>query len=84
MSGMADVIAAHSGYGTLHSGDWTTAVTWHVYCEGLACDWDEKLEGKAPAGKAFAAHVADELTKAGFGGVREDTDESCCCGTCGL
>lgn len=67
---MAGVIAAHSGYNTLHSGDWTTAVTWHVHCEGLGCDWYEKLEGKAPAYVAYAAHVADELTKAGYGKVR--------------
>lgn len=61
-AGMAEVIAAHSGYGAYpHEDD----DAWYVECDD--CDWRELLTYGNTDHAAHAAHVADALTKAGYG-----------------
>lgn len=86
MSGMAAVIAdalsMHKTYvrneddGGLICGEcgWEIASKWQF---NKAQTISRKSEHEA-----FAVLAA--LTEAGFGGVQEGADDSCCCGTCGL
>lgn len=63
-AGMADVIAAHPGH---RYGIYTTG-GWWIGCDG--CDWHEAI-GPSPietdSVRRHHAHVAEELTKAGYG-----------------
>lgn len=56
MSGMTDVIAAHD------------FLPLALRCDCRNWKWQDHADGKAPT---HAAHVAEELTKAGFGNVQE-------------
>lgn len=59
---MVDIIAQHASYSTWDEVD-EVSEYWYVGCDG--CDWQQELVD-AP-GTDSAAHVVDELVKAGFG-----------------
>lgn len=67
-AGMADVIAAHAGYDT-HWEDRDGVQVWYTVCDG--CDWRHDVVGRDAPADTHAAHVAEELGKAGYGDVRE-------------
>ena len=63
---MVDIIAQHASYSTWDEVDEASEYgerIWYVGCDG--CDWQQELVD-APATDS-AAHVANELKKAGFG-----------------
>ena len=59
VSGMAEVIAAHSGYMC-----WTVGPKEFVACASPVCDWESEADDPA---SAHYVHVAEELAKAGYG-----------------
>lgn len=71
MNGMAEVIAGHNGYDTYREDRFGHQI-WYVVCDG--CDWRQDLQD-APA-TDHAAHMAEELTKAGYGKLEEAKAET--------
>jgi hypothetical protein len=69
MSGMADVILAHTLDFILPlSADPSPDCKWQVECD---CDWVEVVSDHRPGEIAHAAHVAQELAKAGYGSMHD-------------
>ena len=66
-AGMAEVIAAHSGFKS-----WTDGSEVFTACAADDCDWE--LEDGASIAEHYA-HVAEELAKAGYGNVQQAWDE---------
>ena len=67
-AGMADIIGMHNGFDTHWEARDRTQV-WYVVCNG--CHWRHDVAGRDAPAETYAAHLAEELTKAGYGNVQE-------------